>query len=144
MPHATKIIFLNMTACLCSICRARRHEYIVDGDGKHEPEKKSFLKAELTISNQYSKWVNFQTTTPSDWGLWKILLCGNQFHRHLRAVFTHSNSSNCIWILYLDSWCTDHCIVISHSRSPNERTQTYSSDVRTDERADWQNADSKQ
>ena len=84
-----------MTACLCSTCRARRNEYIVDGDGKHEPEKKSFLKAELTISNQYSKWVNFQTTTPSDWGLWKILLCGNQFHRHLRAVFTHSNSSNC-------------------------------------------------
>ena len=122
-----------MTACLCSTCRARRKEYTVGGDGIHEPEKKSSLKAELTISNQYSESNFKQLSRPEDHE--KFCSVEITFTGFSLKLFIES------FVLILDILII---VVILHSRSPNERTQTYSSDVRTDERADWQNADSKQ
>ena len=84
-----------MTACqlFCSNCRMRRSEYIVDGDGK---QKGSSLKAELTISNQYSK-------SNSKQPLYQAEECENFCSMEItfaglpRAVFTNSNSSKCIF-----------------------------------------------
>ena len=77
-----------------STCRTRS-EYTVDGDGKHEPEKGSSLKAELTISDQYSKSNSKQPLSQAE-ECEKFCSMEITFAGLPRAVFINSNPSMCI------------------------------------------------